>query len=102
MTNPSQVATHLAFNALFAFEEKSARWPTPGSEADLGALQAHIDARLNEVGYVEEEEEVAQDDASTQVDEAATGSANLKFRQHVTNAVGEMCVGLSSLLLIAE
>lgn len=85
MTNPSQVATHLAFNALFAFEASNKRTPVPGSEQDLGALNALVDTRLKTAGYVEE-----QADESAQVDEAATGSTDLKFTQHLENALGEL------------
>lgn len=88
MTNPSQVATHLAFNALFSFEASSKRWPVPGAEQDLGALNDIVNARLKAAGHVEEQ----VDETSAQVDEAATGPANLTFRQHLDNAVGELSV----------
>ena len=86
MTNPSQVATHLAFNALFEFQAANGKFPTPGSKTDLAALNKLIDLRLEKAGHVHEEVVPAG------VDEAATGPVELTFRQHLENAVGEMYV----------
>jgi hypothetical protein len=86
-TNPAQVGTHLALSALFAFEAAHKRWPVPGSETDLAVAQEWIDAKLSAAGW--NEESVVQDDAA-QVDEAATGPQSLTFKEHVSNAMGEM------------
>lgn len=87
-TNPSQVATHLALSALFRFEALHKRWPTPGSNKDLKVLEELVGARLKAAGYVGENAQ----DVGLQVDEAATGTANLTFKQHLVNSLGEMCV----------
>jgi hypothetical protein len=84
MTNPSQVAIHLAFNALFGFQDAKKRWPTPGSEEDLASLNALINQRLTKAGYIDEQV------SGTQVDEAATAGVDLTFRQHIDNVIGEM------------
>ncbi|KAF8302572.1 hypothetical protein DL93DRAFT_2090588 [Clavulina sp. PMI_390] len=93
-TNPSQVATHLAFNALYAFHTASTSgssqsgWPEPGSEADLAALMNLVDARLKAAGFTHPPEE--EEDENALIDEAATGPANVSFKKHLENAVGEL------------
>ena len=87
MTNPSQMATHLALNALFLFEASHKRWPSAGSSEDLKILEDLVGVRLKAAGYVEDAQE-----AALQVDEAATGPANLTFKQHLQNSLGEMWV----------
>lgn len=88
MTNPSQVSTHLAFNALSSFQATHARWPIPGSEQDLAALKVHAEDRLKRSGYVETEQD--EGEVEVEVDEAATGPASLSFSDHLNNALGEM------------
>jgi len=83
-SSPSQVATHLALSALFAFQASSGRFPAPGDEMDKLTMTSWVRAKSAEAGYKEQPTEQMDEELDEDVEPP------LSFWDHVDNAVGEM------------